>query len=82
MPHFEHDMLSCLQAAGLLVLQRGIGTSVADIAATQPIRPKDLKGLEKKVDQLIELADSLGMTAVELSQLIDTRWKEHSDASR
>lgn len=71
-----------LQQAGLLVLQRGVGTSVAHTAAARPIRARDLKGLERKVDHLIELAQAVGMTAVELSQLIETRWKEQCDASR
>lgn len=72
-----------LQAAGLLVLRRGVGTYVAEHADTRPIRPKDLKGLVNKVDLLVELAQTLGLTAPELSQLIETRWnKEPSDASR
>ena len=65
------------------MLRRGVGTFVADTADTRPIRPKDLKGLVNKVDHLVELAQALGMTSVELSQLIETRWnKEPSDASR
>ena len=72
-----------LQHAGLLELRRGVGTFVAESHSLKPIRPKDLKGLVKKVDQLIELADALGLTAPELSQLLETRWnKERSDASR
>ncbi|MCA9179154.1 MAG: GntR family transcriptional regulator [Planctomycetales bacterium] len=67
-----------LQAAGLLVLRRGVGTFVAESAGVRPIRPKDLKGLVKKVDGLVELAQSLGMTSPELSQLIETRWKSNA----
>ena len=72
-----------LQQAGLLKLQRGVGTFVAENSDLRPIKPKDLKGLVKKVDQLVEVARALGMTAPELSQLIETRWnKELSDVSR
>lgn len=72
-----------LQQAGLLVLQRGVGTFVSEAIDRQPIRPKDLKGLVNKVDHLIELAQSLGLTSSELGQLLETRWNKDSDhASR
>ena len=72
-----------LQHAGLLKLQRGVGTFVAEADSMKPIRPKDLKGLVKKVDQLVELSQVLGITAQELSQLIETRWnRESANATR
>ena len=68
-----------LQQAGLLVLQRGVGTFVSETIDRKPIRPKDLKGLVNKVDHLIDLAQSLGLTSSELGQLLETRWNKDSD---
>jgi hypothetical protein len=34
--------------------------------------------LEKRVDSLLELSRPMKVTAIELFQLIETRWKENS----
>lgn len=65
-----------LQQAGFLVLKRGIGTFVAQGASTKPVQGEDLAHLEHAADELIRLGRRLQMTAVDVSQLIETRWKE------
>jgi len=69
-----------LQNDGLLSLRRGIGTFVSDDAAVKPLSGRDVGSLEKKVDALIEVSRRMNLKPVELFQLIETRWKENSDA--
>ncbi len=64
-----------LQAVGQLRLQRGVGTFVAE-GAERPMAKKELKLLEKKVAELIEISKEAGISPVELAQFITTRWKE------
>ncbi|MBU2648609.1 GntR family transcriptional regulator [bacterium] len=64
-----------LQAAGQLKLQRGVGTFVAE-EARQPMSKIELRILEKKVAEVIEIAKQAGISPVELAQFIKTRWKE------
>ena len=64
-----------LQTDGQLRLQRGVGTFVAK-DAHRPMARKDWKVLEKKVSELIALCRQTGISPVELSQFINTRWKE------
>lgn len=71
-----------LQREGWLVLRRGIGTFVAEAAPAEPLGKRDLRGLEQKVRELITSARHLGISPAELFQMIETRWKEHSDAKR
>jgi len=64
-----------LQAAGVLRLERGVGTSVAE--AHGGTSPSDgFQELEKKALGLIRLAKQAGMRCGELSQLIEARWQE------
>jgi len=64
-----------LQVDGLLRLERGVGTFVNQINATQA-RMSDLKLLDRKVTELIRLGRRIGMAAAEMSQFIETRWQE------
>ncbi len=64
-----------LQRDGLLRLERGVGTFVSG-APAEPILPREFKKLERRVEAVILLAKQMQLTAVELSQLIETRWKE------
>ena len=68
-----------LQRDGWLVLRRGIGTFVSEDAPVHPLAKRDLRGLEHKVKELIAQARQLGISSVELFQLLETRWKEHSN---
>lgn len=67
-----------LQSEGLLTLRRGIGTSVSEQASVRPMSKRDIGVLERRVDALIELSRRMNVTAIELFQLIETRWKENS----
>lgn len=69
-----------LQREGVLVLKRGVGTFVADDVDIQPLSKSDRQSIEKKVDSLVVTARQLFMSSDELFQLIETRWKENSDA--
>jgi GntR family transcriptional regulator len=64
-----------LQRAGVLVLRRGIGTSVADTKQRTMTGP-ELKRLEAKVAEVIALCRRLGVDAGVLGQLIETKWRE------
>ncbi len=64
-----------LQAEGVLRLERGLGTTVADTSLPQVPRA-DFRQIEKKVAELIRLARQAGLRASELSQLIESRWQE------
>ena len=64
-----------LQVDGLLRLERGVGTFVNQVNASQA-RMSDLKLLDRKVTELIRLGRRIGMAAAEMSQFIETRWQE------
>lgn len=64
-----------LQAAGVLRLERGVGTSVAP-GQERPPPPRDFREMEVKALDLIRLARKAGMRCGELSQLIEARWQE------
>ncbi|MEM7517263.1 MAG: GntR family transcriptional regulator [Planctomycetota bacterium] len=70
-----------LQKEGVLELRRGIGTFVAETAG-QPIETEAFAAFSNRVDELIEIGRSLGLSAKEISQLIQARWKEPHDAQR
>ncbi len=64
-----------LQNDGVLTLERGIGTRVADTSPS--VVPKaDLRQLEKKAAEIIALARGAGMTPSEVLHFIETRWEE------
>jgi GntR family transcriptional regulator len=64
-----------LQADGILRLERGIGTSVAEGGEAAPAAD-GFRELEHKALDLIRLAKKAGMRCGELSQLIEARWQE------
>ena len=69
-----------LQADGLLRLERGIGTFVAQ-ANTNRVSECDFKRLEEQAAELIRLGKQCGMSASEVSQFIQTRWQEVDDVT-
>jgi GntR family transcriptional regulator len=71
-----------LQRDGVLVLRRGTGSFVADKPPTAAFAARDLRELERKVNELVALGRRLGMSPVELYQLIENRWEEPSDVAR
>lgn len=66
-----------LKASNLLRLERGRGTFVAEDAG-EPMPERDFMMLESNVLDLIDLAMEAGMTATELCQFVETRWKKES----
>ena len=71
-----------LQNEGLLRLKRGVGTFVSDEGGICPLSGRDLGILENRVDALIDVSRRMNVQPVELFQLIESRWKENSDANR
>jgi DNA-binding transcriptional regulator YhcF (GntR family) len=69
-----------LQQEGVLTLRRGVGTFVSLDNQIPALSRRDLKTLEKQADALIATGIRMQLTPVELLQLIETRWKENSDA--
>jgi GntR family transcriptional regulator len=65
-----------LEQERLLDLKRGLGTFVAQGAATRPAGMKDLRKIETAVRGLVALAQESGLSAVELYQFIETQWKD------
>ncbi len=68
-----------LQNQGVLRLERGVGTFVADTAG-RPAAQSVFKDLDKKVDQVIVAAKEANLTASEVSRFIELRWKENDHA--
>ena len=64
-----------LQMDGVLRLERGVGTFVAETAG-QCVSNKDFKRLETKVLEVAKLAKTAGMTKAELAMFVQARWKE------
>ncbi len=66
-----------LEASNLLRLERGKGTFV-DQNAAAPMPEHDFMMLEREVLDLVSSAKKAGMTAKELCQFVETRWKKES----
>ncbi len=64
-----------LQADGVLRLERGGGTSVAQ-TGNRTLDADRFREMEHKALELIRLARQAGMRCGELSQLIEARWQE------
>lgn len=64
-----------LQADGVLRLERGVGTSVAQ-AKGGTTASDGFQEMERKALELIRMAKQAGMRCGELSQLIEARWQE------
>ena len=64
-----------LQTAGLLRLERGVGTFVAG-PPSPAVSESDFKLLDKRAVEMVRLGRRAGMTAAELCQLVQSRWQE------
>ncbi len=71
-----------LQAVGLLRLERGIGTSVTEPPKEQVVREDDFRAIAEKASELIALCQQAGLRPNEITQLIETLWKENSHVER
>ena len=64
-----------LQNQGVLRLERGVGTFVADTAG-RPAEQSVFRDLDKRVGEVIRAAKEANLTASEVSRYIELRWKE------
>ena len=71
-----------LQQANLLVLRRGVGTFVSDKVTAKAPHQRELKQLDKKVDELIALRRRLRISPLMLPELIESRCREQQADSR
>lgn len=71
-----------LQREGLLRLERGVGTFIADCSESQPVRQKDFETVATKAGELVELGQRAGLRVGEMTQLVENLWKERSDVQR
>ena len=71
-----------LQREGLLRLERGVGTFVAENGGGQAVGEKDFRSISAKADELITLGRKAGLRVGELTQLVETLWKEKANAQR
>jgi len=65
-----------LQQQGLLRLERGVGTFVDRPRTGPTLDDRDYQRIMRRARELVTLCRSAGLTARELSQLIEGTWKE------
>lgn len=70
-----------LQRQGVLRLERGVGTFVAESAGS-PMTGDAWGQLESRSLELIAFARERGMRPAELAQFIESRWKEEEHDAR
>ena len=69
-----------LQTEGVLRLERGVGTFVADSRQDRVLGEGDFEAIAGKAAELVELSRRAGLRAGEVTQLIDNLWKEKDHA--
>jgi GntR family transcriptional regulator len=69
-----------LQTEGVLRLERGVGTFVADRRQDRVLGEGDFEAIAGKAAELVELSRRAGLRAGEVTQLIDNLWKEKDHA--
>lgn len=65
-----------LQQEGVLRLERGLGTFVQQQPSEPTLVDRDYQRIVKRTRELVELCRESGLTARELTQLVDGVWKE------
>lgn len=68
-----------LQREGLLRLERGVGTFVAESGASRAMGEGDFQSITAKAEELIDLGRRTGLRVGELTQLVETLWKENTN---
>ncbi len=71
-----------LQREGLLRLERGVGTFVAETEESSAVGESDFRSIAAKAAELIELGRRSGLRVGELTQLVENLWKEQRNARR
>ncbi len=69
-----------LQRESLLRLERGVGTFVAESGESQAVGEGDFRRVAAKAAELIDLGRRTGLRVGELTQLVETLWKEKNNA--
>jgi GntR family transcriptional regulator len=69
-----------LQVEGLLRLERGVGTFVTDGGRDRAVGEDAFEAIAAKARELVGLSREAGLRAGEVAQLIETLWKEKTDA--
>ncbi len=68
-----------LQRESLLRLERGVGTFVADNGGGRVVEEGDYRQVAAKAAELIDLGRRAGLRVGELTQLVETLWKENAN---
>ncbi len=71
-----------LQNQGLLRLERGVGTFVTEGEGDRGLAEDAYQTISEKASELVELSRQAGLRAGEVTQLVETLWKEKTDAQR
>ncbi len=71
-----------LQRESLLRLERGVGTFVAEGGESRAVEEGDFRSIAAKASELIDLGQGAGLRIGELTQLVETLWKENVNADR
>ena len=69
-----------LQRESLLRLERGVGTFVAESGEGRVVEEGDYRSIAAKAAELIDLGQQAGLRVGELTQLVETLWKENANA--
>ena len=69
-----------LQRESLLRLERGVGTFVAENDEGRVVAEGDYRKVAAKAEELIDLGRRAGLRVGELTQLVETLWKENTNA--
>ncbi len=69
-----------LQRESLLRLERGVGTFVAENGEGRVVEEGDYRQVTAKAAELIDLGRRAGLRVGELTQLVETLWKENANA--
>lgn len=69
-----------LQRESLLRLERGVGTFVAENGEGRAVGEGDYRSLVAKAEELIDLGRRAGLRIGELTQLVESLWKENTNA--
>ncbi|MEM7582257.1 MAG: GntR family transcriptional regulator [Acidobacteriota bacterium] len=68
-----------LQREGVLRLERGVGTFVAELSEGQ-VTPADFRAITKKAEKLVQISRKAGLRVSEVTRLVENLWKEQKDA--
>jgi GntR family transcriptional regulator len=70
-----------LKRDGLLRLERGVGTFVAESGAHRAVEERDFEKIRKEAARLVTRSRRAGLGSRELAQLIETLYKEADHAA-